>query len=1502
MAYSHLESPENWTSELYPATKSGTRLPDRLASRYVQPHGVVEVGRRGWDWTSVRCWPENHGSRDAEKARCHGAFHRVPVPGESRMWQLWPGRGRNNAAKREQRRRRRQRQRRREQSENDRRPVASQSVERLRLTGGMEEPGADDWEEMRRAPAQHRPPRPGPFRHPVVHLQQVVRQPGLFPEPPGFEAAARAAGFPPVALPCPGEPCWLRVLIGLFMQERGHIDAAQLWGLLDQPRIRAGHYVVRHLELADMARLLDRSGLHAMLVVLHPQRPRQGVGARVEVHRPLLVYHRPSADGNTPVVVLTADFARGQGHFWLSAHALPNGGAPRPCTDQYTAAADMRVRDCQNLADQWRENLPERPELPAAVGAPRGICCVCQEQAPVCRMCQLAEGDRHAQHRDCAEQTTWPTLSGRAPPRCIACHPERDRAYDVVPLWDPNLDEHLPFPDGQQEQMAVLEAQEAVSGHPPALAGTATMEPVGSAQPQLQNSTVDSSYVLADPRRLPGEPEIYGPALPVDWRRVYIITGTYLPEFPQAHQCLYHGGRACREINRRHPGPHCVCGLRDWQRGRPCRHIVWALLRGCVVLIHGWQHEWARKMFWYSGRVWMLQPRGGLPVVRDGRLYQVSRPQPEQVPPPPEREVGYEPEALMPYPAPHLYEVAGHHYPLERVDFTDGFVAVRPSVTWGSVFWQMCNAVRTPTQWVRAALGLLAGVCINAIGELWQAVEPLLAELFDFVGTLGGYHWHTSVFGLSIGKAALAVSAALHLPVVAAGALVILALVVIKGSLVHLVQRWLPEGMFARILYAMTGILQFGSVFWCWLESSPAFTPIQGRPPVEDVIDFGPGGVQRAMTTEVTNRAILRGIAATDLMGPLVANVAAQANWPAVTGPLGARNQVEVATLATAGVFGTPAVGGSGLGNHCRACGIALARHRPNFHLCDECLRAARVRPGDNPLRYRTIEEERLPVSEAAPLLAIKARRVPPPETEQRPEWRTVKTNYLERIHAAEIRRQNEIRRAVLPGVGHPGHFPNVFQRGAESMYQGLRCRTYRKVPQRDDEIVPSLIAVRDAIFRHVPKGEVRPMPREEWFAEQERELEMRAAARALEQEGFTDEDKVCKPFIKSEFNKKGQKPRPIYTLSDKTQVCVGVWTLPLLKFMAKHCGRGRLIQYCGCNKPSDNAQVLLEIEAALMAGGTVWLNDFTCWETTQDKRTMGVVRGLYRQVWCDWDEDREMCMDWWEAPKFKARCGGFKFAGRLPEMMCSGRADTALTNSLLNAIATATAHVAARMGLHVREVAQLSADAILRVLADMRMYFVGDDSVVTGICPGPDYTAAVSRAYQQMAFDCKLEEKHHVRDVVFLGNRPYNLRNPDGSRQWQWGPTLGRRLYKHHWMLDPIGNPYAWLQQVVDMEVQCYSHVPILGTLARRSQQLYGDRVTCKKVMLSRLKEAFKWQMQVETQVARPDRETFEDLAIVYGVSAEALISLDRKCAQIPTLPYLLSDPVLDVIMEADN
>lgn len=158
------------------------------------------------------------------------------------------------------------------------------------------------------------------------------------------------------------------------------------------------------------------------------------------------------------------------------------------------------------------------------------------------------------------------------------------------------------------------------------------------------------------------------------------------------------------------------------------------------------------------------------------------------------------------------------------------------------------------------------------------------------------------------------------------------------------------------------------------------------------------------------------------------------------------------------------------------------------------------------------------------------------------------------------------------------------------------------------------------------------------------------------------------------------------------------------------------------------------------------------------------------------------------------------------------------------------------------------------------------------------------------------------MRDVVFLGNRPYNLRAPDGTRIWRWGPTLGRRLYKHHWMLDPVGNPYAWLQQVVDMEVQCYSHVPILGTIALRCQQLYGNPIFCKKIMLARLKGAFKWQMQVESDAARPDRRTFEDLAIVYGISAESLIKLDEKCARIPSLPYLLSDAALDVIMEADN
>lgn len=993
------------------------------------------------------------------------------------------------------------------------------------------------------------------------------------------------------------------------------------------------------------------------------------------------------------------------------------------------------------------------------------------------------------------------------------------------------------------------------------------------------------------------QPEDLGVA---SWDEVVIVTPTYLPAFPQVHQCLTFGGSAQRDVNQAYPGPVCRCQLGGWHRLGFCAHVVKAVLRRRVILVSGWRLEQYRRFqFWYS-RVYQLVPRSGQAAARSGDLYFVARPDAP----------GDEPEALFPAPGLESVERNGESFPMALRPMGTQWTAARVEVSWTSLFANLSR----PLQTVRGALGVCGAFAAGLALNLSIFASGLLSSIFASCH-LGWVVW---LCGLLL-KGAVAALVLAHLPALLAALIVGLILLLLK----LLVARWLlrstQSGAAGQVLFGLTGPVSMAlSVTELFLEPQ-AIVSYAPRPTPQMLIYVGPGAPQMALEQEVINRVCARGIHGTDLVAPLLASVAAQQDYPSIPEGMRLAERVRIVvppTAVTAEVAQPLGLRGAGIGPVCQACGCPMGRGRKQrrYHLCQRCYAAA-THQRDQPVhpRHEIIQSEGIPVTERCPIMPIESEYLPPPQVEQRTEWETVKTSFR-RVHEAVVREQNRRRRAIVVGVAHPQHMPGVFPRGPESMYNGLRCRTYRQVPCAKPLAYLAMGKVAESIFNNVPSGVVQQMDLETWFAHQEREQEMRAAWALYQTEGLTAEDLVCKPFVKSEFHymgaakgngvmrKREGKPRPIYTLSDKTQVIVGRWTLPLMKFFQRHLSLGNVIQYCGCNTPQQNHAVLQEIVECVGGGARIWLNDFTCFETTQNRRTMGIVRTLYRRVWEQADPLREQAMDSWEAPRFKARSGGFKFSGQLPEMMCSGRSDTAITNSLLNAIATATAHAAARLGVKVAELLDRPDLSVLALLSEYRMYFVGDDSVVVGPEPDAGYTQRVQEAYGDMGFNCKLERKEHIRDIVFLANRPYNVRRTDGRRQWCWGPTLGRRLYKHHCALDLDSNPMDWLAQVTQMEVTNYGHVPILGPLARRVQQLLPHVARpLKKKDQEKLDTAMEYHMATET-MGWSDYQTLQELAPVYKVSPEDLRLLEQQFLAITAVPCWLSSPVLDRIMLTDN
>lgn len=1023
----------------------------------------------------------------------------------------------------------------------------------------------------------------------------------------------------------------------------------------------------------------------------------------------------------------------------------------------------------------------------------------------------------------------------------------------------------------------------------------------------------------------PGESgPIFGPAdREMEADDCVIVTRQYHHDFPTFHQCLCMGGLASANVLQEYPGPFCIdCQVGVW-RGMPCPHLMKALVRGQKVLILGWEIKWALALVSLFPNVWVMRPEDSRPVSRPAGLHYAFGVHVD----------GREPETVGPFPQPKTCTL-GVSLPLgERALARPG------SRGTGATTWRwMLQPHQRASLWFRLAWRCTAGPLGAAVGANAGLRSPgwlqglagwvrnvAVPGLVGFARRVWEYHtWKPSGCPFRIMASNLEADLREGMKAVWESPGLIADVLAIKGGdFWKRLHPWgsapppspYPDGAQLVGQVARGGALlsvlvaaYLGYRAGRWLSSRPVtLVPSfeADRPVPESCIRTGSAKVDAA----VRSRAVARQLMGTDLMQPLLTSVAAREGYPELS--------MEGVELATHILERGPRISGSmqDVRGVCWSCRQPLPA-KAKLHMCHRCYLAL---PGQGnryawDRRVQTIVELGLPVCEPVPVVPVYSEYVPPPNVEQQELWKSVKTNFNPE-HAELFRQQNRIQRGVLLGVGHPGHWPGVAQRGPESMYNGLKTRTFRQVIEGEELPYVCIEAFIDDMLPKLQYGVVQPMPLEQWFHEQQRELDMRQAHRAYVEEGLTEAEMHCCPFVKSEWYYsaravgEGQdwavsfKPRPIYCLPDKTQVLVGPHTRPLMHFFQEVMGPGEVLQYCGCNTPAQNQAVLDELVARVQAGEVVWMNDFTCFETSHCQASMSLLLGLYRRVWAvQVEPERDRVLEAWMKSTFRVQSCGIRISGDLPLMMLSGRSDTAIMNSLFNALVTASAHVLARLGLGWEHLSALDHQRFRDELSKYRMYFVGDDSTVVGPPADAGYSGRLERLYARAGLTSKIEETSDLSKVVFLGHRPYNMRLGN-ARKWVWGPTLGRRMYKHHFALDVTGDPRSWLQTIVDMESKLFGPLPVLGTMARRVSELVGRPRKLNKLETRRLEEKSRYTMAVAvgTELVA-DATTFEDLARAYGLSPEALRDLDKLCSSIPSVPYLLSHPALDVVMRVDN
>lgn len=336
-----------------------------------------------------------------------------------------------------------------------------------------------------------------------------------------------------------------------------------------------------------------------------------------------------------------------------------------------------------------------------------------------------------------------------------------------------------------------------------------------------------------------------------------------------------------------------------------------------------------------------------------------------------------------------------------------------------------------------------------------------------------------------------------------------------------------------------------------------------------------------------------------------------------------------------------------------------------------------------------------------------------------------------------------------------------------------------------------------------------------------------------------------------------------------------------------------------------------------------VWLNslpedsvylwcDYKMFDATHSRESWEFVRAWYETLLPESyiaNHHWQAVMDAWQDPRGKAWAKtGEKVRYAAQGINASGRDDTALANALLNGVAMMIALTAVDNGVHSRDVTR---EQLAAAMSTFRLAVVGDDSLAAlpaqRRCGLPWLNAgpAVADAIASFGFEAEVGVSAHRADAVFLGQRPYRY-----ASGWHWGPTLGRRLYKHHCLLAPAVHRSAWLLGVADMELRAFNHIPIMRQMAATVCRLLHGR---KRTKWSMFRDGHTnhdpeyvvdWALRELT--VEPDDLTYEELVGVYARAGHAVQradfhDLERQAEEAVRLPHVVHGELASALAMTD-
>jgi len=324
-------------------------------------------------------------------------------------------------------------------------------------------------------------------------------------------------------------------------------------------------------------------------------------------------------------------------------------------------------------------------------------------------------------------------------------------------------------------------------------------------------------------------------------------------------------------------------------------------------------------------------------------------------------------------------------------------------------------------------------------------------------------------------------------------------------------------------------------------------------------------------------------------------------------------------------------------------------------------------------------------------------------------------------------------------------------------------------------------------------------------------------------------------------------------------------------------------------------------------AGCWLW-SDYTMYDMTHSDQTWDFIEPLYHRALnaADINNDYfQQLLRHWRAPVGRAavKWGGWTQVIRYFSiaMNASGRDDTALANVLLNGVAMFLSLTAIFYGVPLRDVRVEHLEAVVGIL---HIAVVGDDCLAalpSRTLSGKAWQencATLQAHLSQFGFVAKVGASNRIHDAVFLGCRPYMV-----AGRWWWGPTLGRRLYKHHCCIHTSANPYAWLNGVAQMEMDHLGFVPLLGAMGRHARLLLkGKKSTPWRP------DRYSGMDWSERQAPRmPDDSTYVECAAAYTnaggtLTVEDLLEAEQVIAGVRELPAIVSGAAFSRVVAHDD